>query len=259
MPCMIPLTVKKGIGTAVLWFAALVQIQSSMADEVLVAVASNFSVPMAELVQQFEQQTDHEINVVYGSSGRLYAQILNGAPFQIFLSADQDKPQQLEANQLIVPGSRFTYASGVLVLWSAEQDREIDGPDALERSFNRLAIANPELAPYGKAASEVLHALGVTANPENKTVRGENIAQTYQFVETRNAELGLVALSQVGTADGVSRGAGWIIPEHLHEPILQDAVLLRSATNCNACQQFYQFIKSDDAAKTIASYGYRMP
>ena len=248
--------VRKSISVAA-WLVASLQVQIAVADEILVAVASNFSTPMTELVQQFEQQTGHEINVVYGSSGRLYAQIINGAPFQIFLSADQDKPAQLENKQLIVSGSRFTYASGVLVLWSADENRELTGPEALEQPFNRIAIANPELAPYGQAAVEVLSNSGQYESLQPKLVQGENIAQTFQFVQTGNAELGFVALSQVGSASGIERGVGWVVPPEFHSRILQDAVQLGSEDSCKACADFLGFLKSNSAIETIRAHGYR--
>ena len=232
-------------------------VRQAAADEVLVAVASNFTAPMEVLASEFEQQSGHQLNVVFGSSGRLYAQIRNGAPFQIFLSADQQKPQQLEQEQLIVPGSRFTYASGVLVLWSANEDRAVEGSLALNEDVQRLAIANPQLAPYGQAAIEVLSEWSLLEAWQGKLVRGENIAQAFQFVYTGNAEIGFVALSQVGNADGISRGVGWIIPEELHKPILQDAIQLRTASECGACAEFLSFLNSETAQHIIRRFGYR--
>lgn len=235
----------------------LLPIKPVLAEEILVAVASNFSAPMAALASEFESETGHQVNLVYGSSGRLYAQIQNGAPFQIFLSADQEKPQLLEARQLVVPGSRFTYATGVLVLWSADASSAIQDSQALSQEFNRLAIANAQLAPYGQAAVEVLTNLGQYDSVQRKLVQGENISQTFQFVETGNAELGFVALSQVGNANGIERGAGWIVPSEYHSPILQDAVQIAPDERCAACAEFLNFIKSPLAVETIKAHGYR--
>lgn len=235
----------------------LVLVRQASADEALVAVASNFTAPMEVLAAEFEQQSGHDLNLVFGSSGRLYAQIRNGAPFQVFLSADQQKPQQLELEQLIVPGTRFTYASGVLVLWSGDENRIVEGANSIQQELRRLAIANPQLAPYGEAAREVLSAWNLLETMQDKIVRGENIAQAFQFVETGNAELGFVALSQVGNANGITRGSGWIVPQELHEPILQDAVQIASAVECIACAEFLMFLKSQRAQQIIRRYGYR--
>lgn len=226
------------------------------AEEILVAVASNFALPMSKLVENFETETGHEVELAFGSSGRFYAQILNGAPYQVFLSADQEKPEQLEESGLTVNDSRFTYATGSLVLWSADEDLVTGGAEVLDGDYRRLALANPELAPYGRAATQVLEALGKLEQLRPRWVQGENIAQAYQFVETGNAELGFVALSQVIEAGDLKSGSGWRVPAELHEPIRQDAVLLRRAENCDACRQFMDYLRSDEVRRELQSFGY---
>ena len=247
---------------ALLQATSLLVACNAYADELLVAVASNFAAPMNEIAQRFELQTGHDVNLAFGSSGRFYAQISNGAPFQIFFSADQEKPQALIAAGLAEVDTLTTYAEGTLVLWSASL--EVSGPDVLSsQSFDRLALANPALAPYGKAAVETLTALGVRAVTEARWVQGENIAQAYQFAESGNAELGFVAMSQVAAmADSQSAvpevsGSGWIVPANLHAPIYQDAVLLTRARDCSACREFLVFMQTSEIRALIARYGYR--
>ncbi len=228
------------------------------AEEILVAVASNFTAPMNALVTEFEAQTDHEVQLAFGSSGRFYAQIINGAPYQVFLSADQDKPRQLEQAGITVADSIFTYATGALVLWSADAALIQNGFEVLESDFRRLSIANPELAPYGRAAVQVLESLGILEATRTRWVQGENIAQAFQFVELQNAELGFVALSQVSEQGELVRGSGWIVPADLHEPIRQDAALLQAGSACQACKELLNFLTSPDAAKILESYGYQV-
>lgn len=228
------------------------------AEEILVAVASNFSAPMEQIVEEFEKQSGHEVSLVFGSSGRLFAQIQNGAPFQLFFSADQEKPQQLEEADAIVAGSRFTYVTGSLILWSANTALAIDGPEVLDSNFRRLALANSTLAPYGRAAEEVLEYFGKTAATRARWVRGENIAQTYQFVETGNADLGFIASSQVSMDGKILRGTGWKIPAESHTPIRQDAVQLKHAEQCGACSEFMTFITSSFVAETVERFGYQV-
>jgi molybdate transport system substrate-binding protein len=220
----------------------LLTVNSAVAEEVLVAVASNFTAPMQELVEQFERESGHQVQLAFGSSGRFYAQIVNGAPYQLFFSADQEKPQKLEEAGFSVRGSRFTYAIGSLVLWSRDSSLTVDGPEILDSDFNRLALANPELAPYGRAAVEVLESLNQADDTRARWVQGENIAQTYQFVETGNAQLGFVAKSQVFNNGQLDKGSGWVIPQQLHKAIRQDAVLLNRASDCTACQALINFI-----------------
>lgn len=238
------------------------------AEKITLAVASNFTGAMKEIAAAFEQQSGHQVDLVFGSSGKFAAQISNGAPFQAFFSADQAKPVALENNGLAVPGSRFTYAMGTLALWSADPGL-IDGhsgvPQRLpvERSFNKLAMANPKLAPYGAAALAVLRALQLEAATRGQWVQGENIAQTYQFVASGNADIGFVALSQIlakgDETDGeVKEGSAWIVPETLHPPIRQDAVLLRRGEDSPATREFLMFVRSEKAAGIIQSHGYRI-
>lgn len=231
---------------------------SATADELLVAAASNFSAPMAELVTRFEAQTDHEVEVAYGSSGRLFAQISNGAPFQIFFSADQDKPERLLASGLAVPGSSFTYATGALVLWSADGNAGFADASILSQDTRlRIAIANPRVAPYGAAAMAAIESLGLSEVVVGRLVQGENIAQTYQFVDSGNAPLGFVAKSQVFRDGRLRQGSAWEVPEDLHAPIRQDAVLLSSAEDCQSCRQFLEFVQQREQQALLAGWGYR--
>jgi molybdate transport system substrate-binding protein len=227
------------------------------AAEVSVAVASNFTAPMRKIAQAFEQETGHRAVLSSGSTGGFHVQIRNGAPFQVLVAADASTPLKIESEGLGVEGSRFTYAIGTLVLWSA-QPGFVDGTgDVLRRGkFERIAIANPKLAPYGVAALETLSRLGVLQRVQPRLVRGENISQAYQFVATGNAELGLVALSQV-VADGkMVRGSGWIIPADLHAPIRQDAILLSPGKDHPAAIALMGFLRGDKARSVIRSFGY---
>ena len=229
------------------------------ADEVQVAVAANFTAPMKIIAADFEKDTGHKATLAFGSSGKFYAQIKNGAPFQVFLSADDAKPAKLEKEGLTVPGSRFTYAIGTLVLWSAKPDL-VDAKGAvLEKGdFAHLAVANPKLAPYGTAAMETLAKMGLTDKLQGKIVQGENIAQTYQFVATGNSELGFVALSQVMKDGKIGRGSAWIVPASMHAPIKQDAVILSGAKGNAAAEALMKYLKSAKAVAVIRSYGYEV-
>lgn len=222
------------------------------------AVASNFMTPMREIATLFEQQTGHKLQVAFGSSGRFVAQIRNGAPFQVFLSADQERVTALVESGHALPISRFTYATGALVLWSVDPELERLSAQTLQSDkYQRLALANPELAPYGRAAVEVLQNLNLVDATRARWVQGENIAQTYQFVSTGNAQLGFVAASQVTEAGQIKHGTGWLVPVSLYEPIRQDAVLLTSAADCLACQQLLDFLRSDASLEIIRTSGYR--
>lgn len=224
----------------------------SAADELLVAVAANFLPPMEKLATEFERLSGHQLVFASGSSGKLYAQIRNGAPFQVFLSADEEKPAALIDAGLAVAESRLTYAHGRLVLWSANAAL-VKGPEVLRSSVEgRLAISNPRLAPYGSAAVDVLKELGVWDLWSRRLVQGENIAQTFQFVRSGNAPLGLVAASQLVGAEG----SGWQVPTHLHQPIRQDAVVLQRAASLPQAEEFMRFLSSDTARAIIANYGY---
>lgn len=227
------------------------------AAEVKVAVAANFTAPMQQIAAQFERDTGHRAQLAFGSSGKLYAQIKNGAPFQVFLSADEDKPAALVGEGLAVADSRFTYAVGRLALWSARPGYVDAKGEVLKRgAFRRLAVANPKTAPYGAAAMETLNRLGLSAALEAKLVQGENIAQAYQFVASGNAELGFVALSQVMQNGKIATGSAWLVPDTLHAPIRQDAVLLVSGRGNVAARALLEYMKGDKALRIVRDYGY---
>lgn len=228
------------------------------ADDVHVAVASNFTSTFAKLVEVFESQSPHRIKTSSGSSGKIFAQIQHGAPFDVFLSADHDKPLRLIESQLAVANSRFTYAFGALVLWStADSYAGQHEKQLISEKFNKLALANPTLAPYGMAAQEVLKRLRMYKRLKGKQVQGENISQTYQFISTGNADLGFVALSQV--LHSQPKSSYWTVPSHLYKPIRQDAVLLSRAAESPAAQAFLNFLHTPEAKKIIAFHGYRTP
>lgn len=227
------------------------------ADQAQIAVAANFAAPMKAIIAAFEADTGHEVKTSYGSTGKLYAQIKNGAPFEALLAADQKRPMLLEEESVAVPGSRFTYAIGALVLWSADADLVEDGPALLKAGdFNKLSVANPKLAPYGEASMQTMEALGVKEALKPKLVMGENIAQTYQFVDTGNADVGFVALSQVMEGGEITKGSGWIVPGELHEPIRQDAVILESGKDNPAVTELIAYLKSEKARAIIHQFGY---
>jgi molybdate transport system substrate-binding protein len=226
---------------------------SAVADQVTVAVASNFISPMQKLMIDFEQKSLHRVKLISGSSGRFFAQISHGAPFDLFLSADSDKPQRLIAAGLAIPDSLFTYADGRLVLWSADDQQEISADTLSSANFKHLAIANSKLAPYGKAAKEVLVSLGLEKKTRSKWVVGENISQTYQFVASQNAEYGFIAASQ-----WQGQGSAWLVPEKLHQPIQQDAVILTRAQDNKAVFELVEYLQSPAAAVIIQDYGYQV-
>lgn len=228
-------------------------------DEATVAVASNFMLAANQLEEAFELETEHKLNLVFGSSGRFYAQISNGAPFDVFLSADQDKPRALIENKLAASNSLFTYALGSLVLWSHAEDVVNESSDVLNSDrFSKLAIANERVAPYGVAAEEVITTLNLMTQVRSRLVRGENISQTFQFVSTGNAELGFVARSQVYREDTLISGSAWDVPANLHNPIRQDAVLLTRAVENTAALSFLEFLASDRGREIIQSFGYEL-
>lgn len=227
------------------------------AAEVKVAVAANFTAPMQRIAQLFEAETGHKAVLSFGATGALYAQVKNGAPFQVFLSADAKTPEKMENEGLAVAGSRFTYAVGKLALWSRDPAL-VDGQGEVLRTggFERIALANPKLAPYGAAAVETMTRLGVLEALRPKFVQGDNIAQTYQFAATGNAQLGFVALSQV-TADGkIKEGSAWLVPAGLYSPIRQDAALLANAKDDPAAQALMAFLRSEPAHAVIRAFGY---
>lgn len=229
------------------------------ASEFTVAVASNFLSPMKDLVSVFEAESNHDARIVSASSGKLYAQIKNGAPFDLFFSADQEKPILLEQDGLVVNNTRRTYAIGQLALWSMSIDLTNIGDEVLKRGeFKKIAIANPKFAPYGKAAVKVMENLTLTSALEKKIVRGENISQTFQFVSTGNAEIGFVALSQLKNNLYSESGSAWLVPREYYSPIYQDAVLLKSKNpdTALAALEFYEFLKSQRAKKIIENFSY---
>ncbi len=228
------------------------------ADEVQVAVAANFTAPMQKIAADFEKDTGHKAVLSFGATGSFYAQIKNGAPFDILLAADAETPARLEKEGLGVPGSRFTYAIGKLVLWSAKPGFVDDKGDVLNKGdFRHVAIANPKLAPYGAAAMEALTKLGLLSAIQPKFVQGESIAQTYQFIATGNAELGFVALSQVlNKAGKLASGSAWVVPASLHTPIRQDAVILTNGKDKAAAAALMKYLRGDKARAVIKSYGY---
>jgi molybdate transport system substrate-binding protein len=222
-----------------------------------VAVAANFTAPANELAALYAQQSGDQVLLSFGASGQFYAQIVHGAPYDAFLSADADRPTQAEQAGLAVAGSRFTYAIGKLALWSRDPNLvDDDGTVLAVGNFSHLAIADPKLAPYGAAAVETIRKMGLTDDLKTKIVTGASIAQAYQFVKTGNAELGFVALAQL---HGVTKGSTWIVPEWMHPPIVQQAVLLRPGADNPAAKGFLAFLKSDAARAVILKYGYALP
>ncbi|MFZ3185962.1 MAG: molybdate ABC transporter substrate-binding protein [Pseudomonas sp.] len=240
-------------------YAGVLMAGSALAGEVQVAVAANFSAPLQAIASEFEKDTGHKLLASFGATGQLYAQIKNGAPFEVFLSADDSTPAKLESEGAGVAGSRFTYAIGTLALWSAKEGYVDDAGARLKgNGFKHLAIANPKTAPYGLAATQVLAKLGLSKALEPKLVEGQNIAQTLQFVATGNAELGFVALSQVYKDGKLTRGSAWIVPAALHEPIKQDALLLDKGKDNPAAKALLEYLQGPQAAAVINSYGYQL-
>ncbi|XQE68424.1 molybdate ABC transporter substrate-binding protein [Pseudomonas sp. P3C3] len=238
--------------------AALALSGQTLAGEVQVAVAANFSAPMQAIARAFGQSSGHRVVAAYGATGQFYAQINHGAPFEVLLAADDSTPAKLENEGAGVPGSRFTYAVGALALWSARPGYVDDAGAVLKSdTFRHLAIANPQTAPYGLAATQVLDQLGLTEAIEPRLVEGQNIAQAYQFVASGNAELGFVALSQVYKDGQITRGSAWQVPAQLHEPIRQDAVLLTKGQDNPAARALLEYLRGEQAATLIRAYGYQ--
>lgn len=228
------------------------------ADTAQVAVASNFSAPMQAIATRFERDTGHELLLSFGSTGKLYAQIRNGAPFDLLLAADDKVAAALERDGLGVSGTRFTYAIGTLVLWSAREGYvDEQGKILSDGAFRHLALANPKTAPYGAAALQTLAGLGLDRSLRDRLVQGENIAQAHQFVASGNAELGFVALSQVLERDRTIKGSAWIVPPKLHSPIRQDAVLLEHGRDNAVASALLAYIKRDETLALIETYGYQ--
>ncbi|MBI3094316.1 MAG: molybdate ABC transporter substrate-binding protein [Rhodocyclales bacterium] len=232
---------------------------TARADEVQVAVAANFTAPAKLLAAAFERDSGHKAQLSFGGTGKFYAQIRNGAPFEVLLAADNTTPARLEAEGAAVAGSRCTYAVGRLALWSARPGYVDDQGAVLARGgFQHLAIANPKLAPYGAAAIEALTALKLLGAVQAKLVQGENIAQAHQFVASGNAELGFVALSQAMQDGRLATGSVWIVPARLHQAIRQDAVLLARGRGKPAAQAWLNYLKGNGAQAIIKSFGYEI-
>jgi molybdate transport system substrate-binding protein len=248
------------------WLAALLAglslwLQPAFGGELHVAVAANFSGPLQKLAPLYQQHDGTQLVISPGSSGQLYTQIKQGAPFDVFLSADVDKPQQLERDGLAVLGSRFVYAIGTLVLWSPQPGVVDDAGKVLRKGKYRfISVANPQTAPYGTAAQQVLTKLGLwdSLNQGKKIVIGENITQTWQFASTGNVDMGFVALSQVLGDDGKIAGSSWQPPQNLYDPIEQAAVTLTGSRQAAPAQDFLYWLRTDPAAlAVIHAAGYR--
>jgi molybdate transport system substrate-binding protein len=230
------------------------------AGEVRVAVASNFAAPMERIVALFEKESGHTVKVSLGSTGKFYSQIKGGAPFDVLLAADEATPKRLVQEGMASGNSRFVYAVGKLVLWSAQPDFvDAKGAVLTKGGFGKLAIANPRLAPYGVAAKETLEKLTMWNAMQGKLLRGEDIAQAYQFVATENAELGFIALSQIMRDGKVSEGSWWLVPSEMYKPIRQSAVMLSGAKDQTAAQAFLAFLRSQKAAAVMRGFGYELP
>ena len=230
----------------------------AFAEQVLVAVAANFLPPFREIAIEFETATGHNVRVATGSSGNFYSQIKNGAPFDVFFSADMDHPKRLEDEGLGVKDSRVTYAIGRVVLWSPNAGL-IKGEETLRsNNFKRLAIANPKTAPYGLAAMQAMQTLDLWESVQPKIVMGENLGQTMGFIESGNADLGFVALSQVLDPKIKGRGSRWDVPTHLHEPIKQDVIVLTKGKDNPAARALLAFVNSPHVQTIIERYGYKL-
>lgn len=230
---------------------------TAWADEVQVAVAANFTAPIQAIAQGFEKDTGHRLVAAYGATGQFYSQIKNGAPFEVFLAADEATPAKLEKEGEAVEGSRFTYAIGTLALWSATPGY-VDGQGKVLKAnhYQHLSIANPKAAPYGLAATQVLSKLGLADATKAKIVEGQNITQAFQFVSTGGAELGFVALSQIYKDGKVTQGSAWIVPTELYQPIKQDAVILNRGKDNTAAKALVEYLKGPKAAQILQAYGY---
>lgn len=239
--------------------ATLLACTNAWADEVQVAVAANFTAPIQAIAKDFEKDTGHKLVASFGATGQFYAQINNGAPFEVFLAADDSTPAKLEQEKQTVEGSRFTYAIGTLALWSAKPGYvDAQGEVLKTNDYKHLSIANPKTAPYGLAATQVLAKLNLTEATKGKLVEGQNITQAFQFVSTGNAELGFVALSQIYKDGKVENGSAWIVPSSLHDPIRQDAVILNKGKDNPAAKAFIDYLKGPKATAVIKSYGYQI-
>jgi molybdate transport system substrate-binding protein len=232
---------------------------SAHADEVQVAVAANFTGPMQVISVLFERDTGHKTSLAFGATGKFYAQITNGAPFQVLLSADDETPARLVREGYAVAGTPFTYAIGKLVLWSADPKLVDAKGDVLKKGgFKHLALANPKTAPYGAAGMQAMTKLGVAESIKPLIVQGENISQTQQFISTGAAELGFVAYSQVIKNGAIGSGSGWLVPGNLYDQIRQDAVILAKGKDNPAAVALLKYLKGPKAQEVIKSFGYEL-
>lgn len=239
---------------------ATVCVSAAQAGNVSVAVAANFTGPIQVIAPLFERDTGHKIVPAFGATGKFYAQIANGAPFEILLSADDETPARLVREGYGVAGHAFTYAIGKLVLWSPDPKLVDSNGEILKKGgFKHISIANPKTAPYGAAALQTMTKLGVLDTLRPLFVQGENIAQAHQFVTTGNAELGFVAYSQVIKNGQVGNGSGWVVPSNLYDPIRQDAVLLTKGQSSPAAKALLDYLKGEKARVVIKSFGYELP
>ncbi len=230
------------------------------ADKLHAAVASNFANTMEVLAQEFRAQTGHEVVASYGSTAKLYTQITQGAPFDLFLAADREHPERLEAEKHSVANTRFSYAVGKLVLWSNKENFiDTDGNVLRNSRFEKLAIGNPRIVPYGAAAKQTLETLGLWNDLQDRLVFGENIAQTQQFVVSGNAQLGFLALAQIKRHGKAYEGSYWLVPRTLYSPIVQDAVLLQRGSSNLAAKAFLAFLKTPSAQAILENSGYDLP
>ncbi|MFA6922528.1 MAG: molybdate ABC transporter substrate-binding protein [Gallionella sp.] len=249
----------RGSIAAILMLCGLI-CSPARAGEVSVAVASNFAAPMKRIVALFRKESGHTVKVSTGASGKLYAQIKGGASFDAFLSADEELPRLLIQEGLAVTGSRFVYATGHLVLWSA-QPGLVDNKGAVlnKGNFNTLAIANPWFSPYGVAAKETLGKLTMWNAIQEKLDKGEDVTQTYQLAATEKVDLAFIALSQVMQGGHVTGGSWWLVPSELHKPIRQSAVLLSGAKDQAATRAFLAYLTSEEARAVMQGFGYELP
>lgn len=236
-----------------------VNVASAQTGDVTVAVASNFTAPMQQVAQAFERDTGYQTRLSFGGTGALYAQIKNGAPFDVFLAADSKTPAKLAREGIADASSQFTYATGQLVLWSTKPTLvDAKGEVLRQGDFARIAMADPELAPYGAAARQVLQHRGLWHTMAPKIVQGKNIGQTFQFVSSGNVALGFVALSQVYKNGAIQSGSGWVVPDDQYAPIKQDAILLNVGRDNHAARALMDYLQSDSARAIIESYGYQV-
>lgn len=243
---------------SVYYFIVCGTLSIAWGGEIQAAVASNFYSPFKKIAHQFEKDTGNKVQIISGSTGKLYAQIMHGAPFELFLAADQRRPKLLEKNGSAISGTRFTYALGKITLWSATPNIiSGDGKSILQaRKFKHIAIANPRTAPYGKAALQTMQKLGLWNEVRPLVVQGENIGQTFQFVASQNAELGFVALSQILDPKNKIKGKRWDVPEKLYDSLKQDVVILKKGNSNPGAKALWEYLQSNAAKLIIKKYGY---